>query len=104
MIELDLHATKDGVIVSIHDYTVDDTTDGKGFVKNKTWAELAALEDIRREGWFDSQEPLIASLSEIFRAVSSVTDHEAEIVATVAHMISSGSVALLPDGPTQCSH
>ncbi len=44
MIELDLHATKDGVIVSIHDYTVDDTTDGKGFVKNKTWAELSALD------------------------------------------------------------
>ena len=66
-------------------------------------AELAALEDIRREGWFDSQEPVIASLSEILHAVSSVTDQEAEIVATVAHMILSGSVALAPDRPTECS-
>ena len=66
-------------------------------------AELAALEDIRREGWFDSQEPVIASLSEILRAVSSVTDQEAEIVATVAHMVLSGSVALAPDRPTECS-
>lgn len=66
-------------------------------------AELAALEDIRREGWFDSPEPVIASLSEILSAVSSVTDNEAEIVVTVAHMVSSGSVALAPDSPIGCS-
>lgn len=44
MIEVDLHASSDGVIVSIHDATVDDTTDGSGKVKEMTWAQLAALD------------------------------------------------------------
>ncbi|HIF93848.1 MAG: hypothetical protein ABGX04_05100 [Myxococcales bacterium] len=58
-------------------------------------AELAALEDIQREGWFDMDEPVITSLLELVEAVSSVSDTEAEVVATVAHMLESGSVALL---------
>lgn len=44
MIEVDLHASSDGVIVSIHDATVDDTTDGTGKVKDMTWAQLAQLD------------------------------------------------------------
>ncbi len=44
MIEVDLHASSDGVLVSIHDATVDDTTDGTGKVKEMTWAQLAALD------------------------------------------------------------
>jgi len=44
MIEVDLHASSDGIIVSIHDTTVDDTTDGSGKVKDMTWAQLAALD------------------------------------------------------------
>ena len=44
MIEVDLHASSDGVIVSIHDATVDDTTDGSGKVKDMTWAQLAQLD------------------------------------------------------------
>jgi len=58
-------------------------------------AELAALEDIHREGWFDDEEPVLVSLSDLVEAVSSVSNTEEEVLATVAHMLESGSVALL---------
>jgi hypothetical protein len=58
-------------------------------------AELAALEDIQREGWFDKEEPVLVSLSDLVEVVSSVSNTEAEILATVAHMLESGSVTLL---------
>ena len=43
-IETDLHVTADGVVVCIHDDTVDRTTDGTGLVSNFTFEELAALD------------------------------------------------------------
>ncbi len=42
-IELDVHCSKDGELVVIHDFDVDATTDGHGPVANFTVAELAAL-------------------------------------------------------------
>lgn len=44
MIELDVHATADGECVVIHDPTVDRTTDGSGWVAEKTLAELRQLD------------------------------------------------------------
>jgi glycerophosphoryl diester phosphodiesterase len=44
VIELDLHATSDGVIVALHDATVDRTTDGSGVVRSMTYAELRQLD------------------------------------------------------------
>ena len=38
-VEIDLHMTSDGEIVMIHDHTVDRTTNGTGWVKDKTLAE-----------------------------------------------------------------
>lgn len=43
MIETDVHLTKDGILVLIHDNTVDRTTDGKGEVANMTMEELLKL-------------------------------------------------------------
>ena len=42
-IELDVHLSKDGELVIIHDELVDRTTDGTGLVKDKTLAELKSL-------------------------------------------------------------
>ncbi len=42
--ELDVHLTKDGVPVVIHDFTVDKTTDGTGPVAGFTLAELKRLD------------------------------------------------------------
>jgi glycerophosphoryl diester phosphodiesterase len=44
VLELDVHATADGVLVVIHDETVDRTTDGTGRVKDLTFAEIRALD------------------------------------------------------------
>lgn len=43
-LELDVHMTRDGRIVVIHDDTLGRTTDGAGFVRNKTLAELKQLD------------------------------------------------------------
>ena len=42
--ELDVHLTRDGEGVVMHDELVDRTTDGTGFVKDYTWAELRRLD------------------------------------------------------------
>jgi glycerophosphoryl diester phosphodiesterase len=44
VLEFDVHATSDGVIVALHDATVDRTTDGTGAVKAMTLRELRALD------------------------------------------------------------
>ncbi len=43
-LELDVHATSDGVVVVLHDPTLERTTDGSGPVADHTWAEVAALD------------------------------------------------------------
>ncbi len=49
MIECDVHLTKDGQVVVIHDETVDRTTKGKGKVADKTLAELQKLKIAKTE-------------------------------------------------------
>ena len=43
-VETDLRMTRDGVMVLMHDATVDRTTDGSGAVSELTWAEVRALD------------------------------------------------------------
>ena len=43
-IELDLHSTKDGHLVVMHDGTVDRTTDGTGAIAEMTLSEIKALD------------------------------------------------------------
>ncbi|MEW5740491.1 MAG: glycerophosphodiester phosphodiesterase [Myxococcota bacterium] len=44
MLELDVHASRDGVVVVAHDATLDRCTDGTGPLKALTWAELSKLD------------------------------------------------------------
>lgn len=44
MLEIDLHMTKDGEIIMMHDHTVDRTTNGTGLIREKTLAEMKALD------------------------------------------------------------
>ncbi len=44
ILELDIHATKDGELVVIHDRTVDRTTNGKGKVAQMTFEEIRKLD------------------------------------------------------------
>ncbi|MEV4034737.1 glycerophosphodiester phosphodiesterase [Streptomyces umbrinus] len=49
LIELDLHLSKDGALVVMHDADVDRTTDGSGRIAEKTLAELRVLDAGRGE-------------------------------------------------------
>jgi len=51
-IELDVHLSKDGVPVVIHDYTLDRTTNGNGLVSDYTVEELRAFDAGQ---WFDNR-------------------------------------------------
>ncbi|MFJ5214411.1 glycerophosphodiester phosphodiesterase [Streptomyces sp. NPDC088354] len=48
-IELDLHLSKDGALIVMHDEKVDRTTDGSGFVSDLTLEELRGLDAGRGE-------------------------------------------------------
>jgi glycerophosphoryl diester phosphodiesterase len=43
LVELDVHLTKDGEVVVIHDPTLERTTTGRGAVRDHAWAELGAV-------------------------------------------------------------
>ncbi len=49
-IELDVHRSKDGFPVILHDYTVDGTTDGHGVITEMTLAEIKELDAGRSFG------------------------------------------------------
>lgn len=44
VIEMDIHASKDGVLFVFHDNTLERTTDGNGPVSSMTWSELQKLD------------------------------------------------------------
>lgn len=44
VLELDVHGTHDGVVVVMHDDTVDRTTNGSGAVRDLTWRQIEALD------------------------------------------------------------
>ena len=68
MIETDVHMTKDLVPVLIHDDKVDRTSDGRGYVRDMTLAELEAL------NFGDANAPERIPLFEDFMAWISTTD------------------------------
>ncbi|KHF38591.1 glycerophosphodiester phosphodiesterase family protein [Halalkalibacter okhensis] len=65
-VELDVHLTKDGVPVVIHDHTLERTTNGNGFIKESMYEELRKLD---AGSWFHSSfaEEKIPSLEEVFQ-------------------------------------
>lgn len=66
MIETDVRLTKDGVPVLIHDRTADRTTDGKGYVKDMTFAELRTLNAGTKD--VPQQIPTLEELLELLAA------------------------------------
>lgn len=53
-IEVDLQMTKDGVLIAMHDEKVDRTTNGTGYVKDMTLAEIKKLD---AGSWFNEAYP-----------------------------------------------
>lgn len=52
MFELDIHQNRDGVLIVMHDSTVDRTTDGTGRISEMTWEEIRRLDAGR---WFGAE-------------------------------------------------
>jgi glycerophosphoryl diester phosphodiesterase len=67
-IELDVHRSKDGYPVIVHDFTIDETTNGEGEVTKKTLAELKTLD---AGSWFSDEfvGVRVPTLDEVFEAV-----------------------------------
>lgn len=64
LVELDVHLTSDGVLVVIHDFAVDRTTDGHGLVMDLTSAEVRGLDAAARfPGGFRRQ--VVPTLDEV---------------------------------------
>jgi glycerophosphoryl diester phosphodiesterase len=75
VLDMDIHLTKDGVIVLNHDVTVDRTTDGAGLVKDMTAAQVLALDagyrfttDGGRTFPYRGQGLRLSTLEELFQA------------------------------------
>ncbi len=76
MLEMDIHRTSDGVLVVMHDETVDRTTNGKGLIKEMTFDELRELDaaynwphhDPEGERPYRGQGVQVPALRELFEA------------------------------------
>lgn len=116
LIELDLHLSKDGALVVMHDAEVDRTTDGSGPIAEKTLAELRALDAGRGERVpvFDEvldavKAPLQAEIKDLAAARAlaevmhrrdlvgrvEVSSFHDEAIAEVARLVPGGRTALI---------
>jgi glycerophosphoryl diester phosphodiesterase len=75
VLEMDLHATSDGMVVCMHDATVDRTTDGTGRIKDMTFDQLGDLDagfrfttDGGQSYPFRDKGILVPSLEEVLEA------------------------------------
>lgn len=67
-VELDVHLSKDGALIILHDFTVDHTTNSSGYVRDMTLAELKLLDAGSRFGEkFKGTQ--IPTLDEVFESV-----------------------------------
>ena len=64
-LELDVHLTRDGHVVVIHDATVDRTTSGTGAVAEMTLDELRGLDAGRGFGRYGGRGPRVPTLAEV---------------------------------------
>ena len=75
VIELDIHMTKDGHLVTIHDPTVDRTTDGEGRVNDLTLEEVQKLDagdyfkDLDGNYSYRDQGVYIPTIEEVFAEI-----------------------------------
>lgn len=73
-VEFDVHLTKDGELVVIHDERIDRTSNGSGFIKDMTLAELTAFDF---GSWFspDFKGQTIPTLHEVLQLFTDTTHH-----------------------------
>jgi len=66
VLELDIHLSRDRELIVIHDFRVDRTTDGKGYVKDLTLAEMKRLDAGSRfsPAFKDARIPILGEVLE----------------------------------------
>lgn len=71
-VEIDVHLTKDGEVVVIHDEKINRTTDGKGYVKDMTLEELKQVDagSWFSEEWRGERIPTLDEVFEVFKGTS----------------------------------
>lgn len=77
-LELDVHITKDGEVVVIHDDTIDRTTNGSGRVEDYTYAELAEFD---AGSWFGAEFkgerlPTLSQVCELIKGTDKIFNVE----------------------------
>jgi glycerophosphoryl diester phosphodiesterase len=106
VLEMDIHSTSDGVLVVIHDATIDRTTDGSGRVQDYTFADLQAFDAAYHWPTLDDEEGrptdefpyrgqgvTIPSLEEVLRAfpqmpmVIEIKQREPSIVQPLCNLL-----------------
>ena len=94
--ELDIHLSKDGEMMVIHDDTVSRTTSGNGFVKDMTKEELQQLD---AGSWFDSsyQGESIPTLREVFELAPANLMINVEIKGGISEGVEEKLLALLEE-------
>ena len=75
--ELDVHMSKDGELVVIHDETVDRTTNGTGLVRDLTLAQLKALDACNgMENYRGAKIPTLAEVFDLIRDTHHIVNVE----------------------------
>lgn len=93
-IEIDLQMTKDGVLVAMHDYTVDRTTNGNGSVESHSLNELKRLD---AGSWFNKNFPMYADSEYEFLTVPTLEEVFAHFGKDVNYYIETKSPNKYPD-------
>ena len=99
-VELDVHFSRDGHIVVVHDDTLDRTTDGSGAVADMTLAELRSLD---AGSWFGSEYSgeRIRTLAEIFEQYKGRLHFHIEIKARAEGLASRTADMVRAHGMTE---
>ena len=86
VVEVDVRTTKDGVLVALHDETIDRTTSGTGRAGDKTLAEIRQYD---AGAWFDPRyaSERVPTLAEIFAACRNRADVLLDLKETGAEFL-----------------
>ena len=72
VLEMDVHQTRDGVLVLMHDKTLDATTNGSGLIKEKDWDQIKNLDAAYTWPMHRGKGIRIPQLEEVFDAFPKV--------------------------------
>ena len=96
-IELDVHKTKDGVLVVIHDEMIDRTSDGTGWVKDMTYDELLQYNYNRthQESLSHATIPTLAQVFDLIKPTNLTINIELKTGIVFYENIEADTVALV---------